>query len=237
MPVGPEDFYQLAKQIERIRDVLANEKDNILKIYSMNDLNDARITSYNKIINVLNSVQLSLVFVTKHLLNQQWWDYLSPETIPTDDKILYADNFVNFIKLGFIQGLYMSIESSFRLFLRALDPIACNQGMAEFKSIYECLFKTKLKCIPIDGILLLDFLRLVRNTIHNNGVYYHKNGDNVSITWEGDKFDFQQGIPVDFVTWELLIRMTDALHNLLFIVVTDSNLKAISTKIIDPFSS
>jgi hypothetical protein len=76
--------------------------------------------------------------------------------------------------------MFSSIESSLRLFLRALDPTACNGGMKEFNSIYDCLFNSKLATAPADGIELLNLLRLVRNTIHNNGVYFNPRGTDVT---------------------------------------------------------
>ncbi|MEC7227284.1 MAG: hypothetical protein VXW00_10475 [Candidatus Latescibacterota bacterium] len=132
--------------------------------------------------------------------------------------------------------MFLAVESSLRLFLRAIDPAACNGGMAEFKSIYECLFRSKLSAVPSNGIALLDLLRLVRNTIHNNGVYFHPNGNDASITWDGETFEFKQGSPVDFVTWDFMIRVSEALRQLLREVVEDATLKAIAAEIDDPFS-
>jgi hypothetical protein len=49
-------------------------------------------------------------------------------------------------------------------------------------------------------------------------------------------FEFKQGVPVDFVSWEFLIRVSDALRQLLREVVEDANLKGMSVEINDPFS-
>lgn len=237
MPVGSDDIHQLIEQLQPVRDAFVGDKTEVMAIYSSIDpKHDARITAYSKAINVLNSVQLAFTFISKHLLHKQWWEAIARKPIPDTDKQIYANAFENFTKVAFVQGIFLAIESSLRLFLRALDSAACNGGMAEFKSIYECLFKSKLSAIPTDGIPLLDLLRLVRNTIHNNGVYFHPNGNDASITWSGETFEFKQGAPVDFVTWKFLIRVSDALRQLLREVVEDANLKGISVEINDPFS-
>lgn len=237
MPAGPDDIHRLIEQFQPVRDRFVDDKATVMAIYaSVDPKHDARITAYSKAINILNSVQLGFTFISKHLLQNQWWQAVARTPISGPDKQIYANEFANFLKIAYVQGIFLAIESSLRIFLRAIDPSACNSGMAEFKSIYECLFKSKLSAIPTDGIELLDLLRLIRNTIHNNGVYFHPSGNDVSITWSEETFEFKQGVPVDFVTWEFLIRVSEALRQLLREVVEDTNLKGISVEINDPFS-
>jgi hypothetical protein len=237
MSRGPEEVHRLIAQLQVVRDRAVQDKAAIVSLYPFVDPeHDARITAFSKLINVLNSLQLSFTFISMHLLDKEWWDVIAKTPIPDCDKQLYANEFANFIKVGFVHAMFSSIESSLRLFLRALDPTACNGGMAEFKSIYECLFRSKLAKEPTDGVQLLDLLRLVRNTIHNNGVYFNPRGGNVKLTWQGQTFEFRQGAPVDFVTWEFLIRIADRLRILLRQVVEDTNLRNVTVVIDDPFS-
>ena len=46
----------------------------------------------------------------------------------------------------------------------------------------------------------------------------------------------QFGVPVDFVTWDFLVEVSDAARELMLTVVNDVNLRAISHEITDPFS-
>jgi hypothetical protein len=237
MLIGPEEVHRLIKQLQPVRDRAVDDKAAVIKLYPFTTPeHDARITAFSKFINVLHSVQLAFAVISKHLLHKQWWDAIACTPIPDDDKRVYANEFANFLKVGFVHAMFSSIESSLRLFLRALDPVACNGGMAEFKSIYDCLFSSKLATTPSDGIQLLDLLRLVRNTIHNNGVYFNPRGGNVTLSWQGQTFEFRQGAPVDFVTWEFLIQVSDSLRILLRQVVEDTTLRNITVVIDDPFS-
>jgi len=237
MSLGPDEAHRLIEQLQPIRNRAVDDKTAVVALYLFaTSEHDARITAFSKLINVLNSVQLAFTFVSKHLLHKQWWDAVARSPIPDCDKQLYANEFANFTKVGFVHAMFSSIESSLRLFLRALDPVACNGGMAEFKSIYNYLFCSKLATAPTDGTQLLDLLRLVRNTIHNNGVYFNPHGGNVTLNWQGQTFEFRQGAPVDFVTWEFLIRVSDSLRTLLRQVVEDAKLRNVTTEIDDPFS-
>lgn len=237
MLIGPDEVHRLIERLQPIRDRAVDDKTAVVALYPFVDPeHDARITAFSKLINVLNSLQLSFIFLSKHLLHKQWWEAIARTPIPDYDKQVYANEFANFVKVGFVHAMFSSIESSLRLFLRALDPAACKGGMAEFKSIYDCLFSSKLATRPTDGIQLLDLLRLVRNTIHNNGVYFNPRGGNVTLSWQGQTFQFRQGEPVDFVTWEFLIQVSDALRILLRQVVEDTNLRSITVVIDDPFS-
>ena len=237
MLIGPDEVHHLIEQLQPIRDRAVDDKTAVIALYpSVDPEHDARITAFSKLINVLNSLQLSFTFISKHLLHKQWWEAIARTPIPDYDKQLYTNEFANFVKVGFVHAMFSSIESSLRLFLRALDPAACRGGVAEFKSIYDCLFSSKLATAPADGIQLLDLLRLVLNTIHNNGVYFNRRGGNVTLSWQGEMFEFRQGTPVDFVTWEFLIRVSDSLRILLRQVVEDSNLRSITVMIDDPFS-
>lgn len=234
---GPNDVMNLIKQLEPIRDQAAQDKESVMATYSsLNARKDARVTAFSKLINVFNSVQLALTFVSKHLLNLGWWKAVSKEVISVSDAKVYVEEFMGFSKIGFVQFLFSTTESSLRLFLRALDPTACDGGMAPFKSVYDCLFRSKLSACPHEGIELLDLLRLIRNTIHNNGVYFHRSGRDATVTWRGTLYEFKQAVPVDFVTWEFLLEVSNAVRALMRTVVEDTNLEAITCEITDPFA-
>jgi hypothetical protein len=238
MPAGAVDFHRLIEQLQAVRDRFVDDRVAVIAIYSsVSAEHDARITAYSKAVNVLNSVQLAFTFISNHLINGQWWAEVARDPIPDADKQIYANEFATFTKIAFIQGLFLAIERSLRLYLRAIDPTACDGGSAQFKSIYECLFKQlKFDAAPANGIALLDLLRLVRNTVHNNGVYFHRSGNDASVIWDGETFEFKQEKPVNFVTWEFMMKISEALRLLLREVVEDAKLKAISTLIDDPFS-
>ena len=184
---------------------------------------------------MLNSVQLGLTFISKHLLNDTWWDVIATRPIPNSDRAIYSTEFHNFVKVGFVQTLFSSVcESSLRILLRSIDPVACDGGKADFKSVYECLLKSKLTSALPDACSMLDLLRLVRSTIHNNGVYIPRDGRDAAVTYKGTTYRFRTAREVDFVQWDLLIELADAVRQLLVRVVADKAVSSISGQIPDP---
>lgn len=232
------DFDALIRKVQDVRDRAASDKDKLIAAYAKWDpATDGRITSFSKLVNVLNSLQLGFTFISKHLLNHTWWEDIAKEPISNSDRVIYATEFQNFVKVGFVQALFSSVcESSFRIFLRAIDPVACNRGTADFKSIYECLFKSKLTTLPADAANLLDLLRPVRNTIHNNGVYIAWDGRDAAVTYNGTTYPFHHGKAVDFVSWDLLLELADAVRQLLLAVIVDQAVSGVSGRIADPFA-
>lgn len=106
--------------------------------------------------------------------------------------------------------------------------------MAAFISVYKCLLLEKLSSQPNDGLNLLHLLRLVRNTVHNNGVYFHPSGADETVEWNGQQFEFRQESLVRFVGWRLTIEIADALQKLIASIARDPALTAISDEITDP---
>jgi len=233
---GYAKFNSIINQLEQICNQSIQNKETIKGIYSrVNPKKDARITTFSKMINIFNSVQLSLAFVQKGF-NLNWWKgIICEEKLPKSAILSYIRVFMSFSKIGFVQLLFSNTESSLRIFLRTLDPNACNGGMGSFKSVYTCLFKSKLSIYPSEGIELLDLFRLGRNTSHNNGVYFDPNRQDRTINWRGKSYKFKHSTPIDFVNWPFVMEISDAVWSLMYEVVTDNNLQIITHEIKDPY--
>lgn len=233
---GYDKFNSIINQLEHICNQSIQDKETIKGLYSkVNSKKDARITTFSKMINIFNSLRLSLAFVQKGF-NLNWWKgILCEERLPKPAILYYIGTFMNISKIGFNQLLFSNTESSLRIFLRALDPNACRGGMGKFQSIYHCLFKSKLSICPSEGIELLDLLRLVRNTCHNNGVYFDPNRRDRTINWRGKSYIFKHSTPIDFVNWPFIMEISDAVRSLMYEVVIDKNLQIITHEINDPY--
>jgi len=231
------EVLETVRKVERLRDHAAAQKSALcLRYPSWDVIHDARLTTFAKVINVANSAQLALTFVGQHLLDPIWWRGTAKKAIPPNDANIYINEFENFAKIAFVQFLFSSVESGFRILLRAVDPSACSQGTAEFKSVYECLLRSKLMTNPPGAIDLLDLLRFIRNTVHNNGVFFNRAGTDEQVVYRGNTYSFFYGKAVDFVTWDFLISVADDLVDLVVAVVSDASLAGIAGRIQDPFA-
>ena len=233
---GYDKFNSIINQLEQICNQSIQDKETIKGIYSkVNPKKDARITTFSKMINIFNSLRLSLAFVQKGF-NLNWWKgILCEERLPKPAILYYIGTFMNISKIGFNQLLFSNTESSLRIFLRALDPKACRGGMGKFQSIYYCLFKSKLSICPPEGIELLDLFRLIRNTCHNNGVYFDPDSIDRTINWRGKSYKFKHSTPIDFINWPFVMEISGAVRSLMYEVVIDKNLQIITHEINDPY--
>ncbi len=233
------EILEIVKEIEALREHVENRKREITLAFSSWDVkHDARLTIFANVISVTNSTHLAMIFVGQHLCDPSWWPNTTKRDrpIPSEAKRVYLiSEYDTFVRIGFVQTLLSSVESGFRILLRALDPAACIAGTAEFKSVYDCLLKSKVSSTPKESIELMDLLRYIRNTIHNNGLYFSRSGTDEQVVYEGRSYTFVHGKSVDFVTWGLLISLVRNLVDLTAQVVVDTNVAGIGT-IQDPFT-
>lgn len=219
-------------QIQEIRDSFMQSRDELkARHINWDDSQDARITFFSKCISVLNSTQLGKFHIRQNLLEKKWWLSISAEPILDSDIQILIKEFDMFIKMGFLQFIFSSIESSMRLFVKSIDPTACQNGTAEFKNIYSYLLKkiNKQEFLP-----LLDLLRCIRNTIHTNGVYFHRSQIDVSVLYLGKTYEFKIGKPIDFVNWQFLLQLTKDVQKMILEIVDSKNISTFD-EIIDPF--
>ena len=196
----------------------------LMKAHPLLVKNDARISVFSKCINVIESTSLAMNFIYIYLTDDNWWQSKSKERISNEMIDRRIRNFDMFTKIGFFQLLFSSIESSFRLIAKALDPTACNNGTSEFKSIYSWLLK-RLKLQKWEP--LLDLMRCIRNTTHNNGVYFHQSGKDEIIEYNQAKYIFVIGAPIKFTTWDFFFDIVADVEKMLTEVINTSEISSI----------
>lgn len=155
--------------------------------------------------------------------------------MPESDRKIYRMEYQAFIKLGLVQLSFSTVESSLRIFMRALEPEAHAHATSEFKRIYDDLLLRRLTRPQPDLVELLDMASNVRHTVHNNGVYFHRSGQNAVQTYKGSSYTFEYGKPVEFTSWPLIIEITSDLIDALSDVVRNPALSAVSSDVLDPF--
>lgn len=230
------DVYQLGKELDAIRHRIMTDIDDLTAIYSAFDATvDIRITAMSRLLVIFDSAYLALTFIRESLMCLEWWQRIASQASQKEIK-LTVKNFSDFSKIAFVHQMFSCMESAFRVLLRAIDPVACNNGRSEFKSIYDCLFKSKLFSYPPESIEFLDLFRLVRNTVHNNGVYFHPAKAIETVVWRGKQYRFQHELPVNFMNWDFCLKLSDEVRRLLKTAACDPNLQAIDNLIVDPFA-
>lgn len=221
--------------LEKLIDILNKERESILQRHPAWKATDARVTVFAKYVNTLSSVYLGLIFQHEQLSHRQWWkpSYFTVITPLTDEDIKNKIvEFDRFLRVGCIQMQVSAIESSFRLYVRALDPTACRNGHSEFEPLYRWLFK-RLGLQQYEPLMQL--LLSIRNTIHNDGVYFHRLGQNKRLVYKGTTYFFEVGKGVSFATWSFLLYLAEELIHMIIEVVESKEVASLVT-VDDPFA-
>lgn len=224
---------QLIQELWARRQKLAETRDHLARVHGW-DVHDIRLAVFTKIEHAVGCTALGFESMTEFLCTHRQHRDRSFR-YPINQSV--AAELAGFYKLGFIQFVFSAVESSLRALLRALKPTAANNGTAEFKSIYDCLIRTELS-LPSGqaGIDVLDFFRALRNTLHNNGVSFHKLGTDITISYRGTSYEFIHGQKIGFAYWDLCLALIDDVLDLVTAVIVHQRVTALPfTR--DPFAS
>ncbi len=213
--------------IERVKDGIRDSISTIrAKWPEWERNNDGRWAWFTGAKKILQSYQLSSVCIRDHLSHAEWWKSRSFEM--TESEIPEHLKEFSVLQLyGLSNGLFTITEESLRLIVSALDPNACNEGRSDFKNIYEFL----LSRVGLEKHrALFDLHRLIRNTNHTNGVFRPRNGQDVTVVFDGDEYHFRNGYKLTFVNIGLVLKIVTS-YNLAMLDVVSSSEVADLTKV------
>ena len=230
----------LIQRLQVIKEQTFNDKQQLTAANpGWNPQKDARLLSLGKFINVCERTQFGL-HILGSMLDDDWYQSNMENETQQDPeyKMILTVEFEKSLKYGFGMSLFTVIESSFRIFLRSIDPTACKGATTAFDSIHKCLLGSKHLNFPaVDRQAadeLLEIVRLVRNLIHNDGVYFDEYGSDKTVIYRGVQYQFYHSKPVDFVYWDLLLTLVDDLRRLLIQVISHPRI-VMQIQVTDPF--
>jgi len=195
------------------------------------ELRDARIGLLSRQINLLDNMLLGVLYLEHQLNHDAWWHANWHSEMPTWAVDLHSREFYRFLKGAFIQSQFSSVENALRLFVRTIDPTACGGAYGEFKGVYDWLL---VRSQVTQYGALLDLMRCIRNTIHNNGFYSHQNRRDVTITYKSTTMDFKHGHAIE-VPWPFLVALASEVGQMSADIIESPVVSSVS-EIIDPFA-
>jgi hypothetical protein len=192
----------LLSPAERVKDLLRLVIEEYNREYpSWAQNNDARRSWFTGAKLVISTSQLGYVYIRDQLTDVTWW---KTKTIESNMMEEHVREFEIFLRYGFSNMLFTVTEETLRSVVRSIDSTACNGGTANFESIYGYLLKFTQKQQYVD---LFNFHRLMRNTIHTNGVFRPSNNQDKSVLFLGKQYDFVCGEKINFQSYELLLNL------------------------------
>lgn len=225
---------QLTQRAKEIRQECIGDGLALLNSYRWDSKRDLRMTSNTRLTRVITGLCVSFVYLT-HVEQEE---ILEGIRLPSESGIPIIEyQAVNelFIKIGFVTSLFLVIESVMRDYLRFLDEEAYKSSGGVMK-ICEVLLTSKLAWDrTVVDCHVVDFLRLIRNTVHNNGVHRprKKAEKHVEIEYKGAIFEFNDGERLDFVSWDILLEIAGDIRELIFHLAHDKAISSIPALIPD----
>ncbi len=235
------DFEPLIDRLILLRSSLVADYDRVAKALSTFSAKDVRVAAFAHLIINCDFALHSMHFINNYFLplDNAWWDEPQQQRIFNSyelyDRSIAANYYNNaFVKYTFMHKLFGEIENTFRQLLRKIDPVAANNATEDISAVFGALC-SRIGHKPSESDELLKLLRLSRNTIHNNGVFYPKNHRDDEVTYKGKTYHFTHAKPISFVNWDFLIDRMDDVRELFTAIITNSNIIGIADEIPDLF--
>ncbi|MCD4802312.1 MAG: hypothetical protein K8R16_05175 [Anaerolineales bacterium] len=225
----------LSKVIE-IRNKTDKDISVLICKFDWDQRKDIRIVSLIKILRFLIALQLSL----HSLINmadteyEHWSDLKLPRPIDEDIEG-YLLAYKSFIEISFISSLFSIIESTIRAYYQHIDS---NEYEQIKKSTYKVTNKFLLEKLDrefTNGLEWVDFMRNIRNVIHNNGVFSPIDGKSRTMIYKDNEYRFIPGKLLHFVEWPLLLDLVNDFRELMFQISIDENICSLPGTIPEPF--
>ncbi len=159
---------------------------------------DARLAFFWRVHGIAQTALVLTAFQTNDLHSPEWWKGKFDRVPSAEDRAVVSDEVMRFVGVGLFHAIFSVMETSLRSMVREGDPAACEGGAANFESIYSWVVaRSKRKRAKP----MFNLMRLVRNTVHNNGAFVSPKGKNESVRFDNRAFDFRHMQVVDFRAW------------------------------------
>jgi hypothetical protein len=220
----------LINELESLLQLCFNSINNLVKYQQIKE-NDARVTFFKHLVNVINSTTLMLIMSHTHFGNESWWkdiqrEYeLSTRPFPFGREIDYYDQVVT---NSFLILLFSSFEASIRLIIKQYDATLYQSQKNRFNPLCKELM-CKLKLLTKDNDKFIDLVGLLRNSIHNNGVYEPRGSTKMrEIEWNNTVFLFVENTPISQPQlWSNLISFSKEILKIFTDIINSNEIKKI----------
>lgn len=158
--------------------------------------NDARILWFEGVGKMTNNLKLGYLSIF------HWQNPVSWTQVPTNLLDIIKE-FETFILWGYIHGLSMITEETFRLIWKGL-------GNCETDKLWRIHSEILKKTNNINYQALFKLFRNLRNMCHHNGFFVPDRGGNNNVIWRAHSYHFVLEKGVDFVSVKFLMETLTA---------------------------
>ena len=176
---------------------------------------DARREVLISIRTIVENALLNYIFIRDYLTEESWWpEKLSEVTM--DKKLSGVKEQTIITKWYLFHAVTMTLEETLRSVVRSASITFTVSSTAEFQSILRHALKVanEHQFLP-----LFEILRLTRNTLHTNGIFFPKNNKDVEITYQAERFAFEVGQELKWLVEEALVWLLERVREAVVTIV------------------
>jgi len=161
----------------------------------------------------LHNLCISFVLIKDSLLNFDWWDRYFPGIPGPDEKMQNASRFNEMVMYSCFIAAFSTLESYVRAILVALDREANVRRDEHFYKQRKYLYERLLTIEFAELGVYFRLMQMLRNCIHNHGVYHDPKFPDECFVYRGVEYAFKNDLPPNCLQPEFLIdRIVDAIH-------------------------
>lgn len=188
---------------------------------------DMRSTSLKRLSTVVLTYVIGLVVIRNHLLDFDWWDKHWGAGGSNEQKNQNATAFYSSLSFGTFLSAFSILEGLIRQVLYASDPTACNESTDGYWKVRTYLFGNHLDLEHSVYASLFQLISVLRNCIHNQGVYRDVKHKKLIIEHNGIRYTFLHMVPPNCLQPENLIALISEMGGVMFDIVSDPSVVAL----------
>lgn len=199
----PKYLEKLNQIQERLEEILYWYKENQASLFAKGDF---RPGTFGRFLSNVISLRFHMQASYKYFSTSGWQENFNKNfksaSLP-EGNFSHAKDIDTLLRFSLLHVVYSNLETTIRILFRALS---LKEGKDPFNSV-----NAQVKIFTRD---FLDFLILLRNTVHNNGYYYprHKEPQTIELEYNGEKFIFEEGKTVEINTAQILTLVQDIIE-------------------------
>lgn len=181
---------------------------------------DRRITIFTQLFGITDRAKMGIEYVLCSLDDAAIQARMFPG-LDRKDFIQRLNGFVHFIFIEVNHTYFGLIEAFLRQVLRALE-VNPKTRFWELSDQIVCRLKIDKKWVEF-----LNFYAAVRNTQHNNGVFFPPDKKDRSFSYRGGSYQFAYGRPIHFLDGTLRLALLEDGNDFVLAVCESEELQAI----------
>ena len=182
---------------------------------------DVRITTYSKCANITENILFSWNFKNEQLGKPNWYDKIPYIQTPTPNQIkTIQTGYGAFLMVSFVHWYIGILEHFFRVLLKHIE------SSSRLRNFYD-ICNYILEYFELEEYQKqFELFRLLRNSMHNNGVITDRHAH--PIEYDGVTYDFQFGRQIRNVNWFMLCKVASELHDCLNKICRNNEISQVS---------